>query len=284
MMLTEPVLPFQKTQVLDIKGEAEDPRKKKEARVRALMIAMNTMALQTQKLMEEASEDRQTQEQAAREMEHLKNNERRAQDKLKKLQQEATRWKNELNEEKTLRGREWARHSRVRTRLETEVRLAKKQLEDETAKLAKVEDMLNVTVLQMLVNSIEEEDRNAAGVYINIEKLKAFKLHAKELIGVEIKTLLDEISKKPEAPKKEQEDDEENKSPEKPGSLEGNNDDEERDRQDGSSDNDDDEDGDDDQSKKEKADRRKGKSPTPEENQSSDRQEENQKDREEEKE
>lgn len=84
LMLKEPVLPFQKIQALDIKGETDNPGRKKEARVRTLMIAMNTMALQSQKLMEEAAEDSQAQERAAQEIEQIKDNEKRNPDKIGK--------------------------------------------------------------------------------------------------------------------------------------------------------------------------------------------------------
>ena len=60
-MMARPVLPFQKIQAIDIREEEEGPAKKKEARVRAVMLAMNTVALQTQKLVEEAAEENQMQ-------------------------------------------------------------------------------------------------------------------------------------------------------------------------------------------------------------------------------
>ena len=71
-MLTDAVPPFPKVPTLDLHKEEGNLAKTMEARARAMMIGINTMARQAHKMLKELAKEDDTQEQKAQEMEELR--------------------------------------------------------------------------------------------------------------------------------------------------------------------------------------------------------------------
>ena len=185
--VTEPVLPFSRMHALDVREKVTDSTISAEARIKAMMISINTMALQSQKIMEELTDTSRVQEQA-REIEELKMSLHRweeqvelKQKKIGILQKEKTDMQKELQEGNEKRAKEMGRFDRLRKKWGEEKTRLEKERREEAAKVEKMENLFNKCVMEEVLERIQSS-REEGGMWVDKTKLQAFLLQTLDII------------------------------------------------------------------------------------------------------